>query len=377
MANNFQTPAMSLTIPIPGLEPGPQYAVDVSNNMVTIDGHRHTGAPGDGYQVVAASLNINGDVSWQDHNITNLRSSRMINQSGVLTGTADVNIFYVVSGNAYYNNASGTPIALTQGSTVSPAGFTAYTVQADTSATWTILSSDVYNALDCSYSTTGAVTVNLPTSSAVASGRFYVIKDISGNAATHNITVNVAGASGDLIEGVGAFVINNNFGGALFWTDAAGKWYVILSSINLNPASVTVGAGISTSISAQTTSAASTTGGNFTIASGDGSGGGSHPGKVILQCGDEGTVFLSDTSLQVYPINASSGQSLAIMQFNNAVAVSTQQQIYQLQPYQCQTTGTNVQFGGIALRNSSSIMAEITSTRRATNGTSGGLGNRM
>src|ERR1022692_3925853 len=40
-------------------------------------------------------------------------------------------------------------------------------------------------------------------------------------------------------------------------------------------------------------------------------------------------VVLSDTSLQVYPLNAASGQSVAIIQFNHAVAVSTQQQIYQ------------------------------------------------
>lgn len=55
----------------------------------------------------------------------------------------------------------------------------------------------------------GAVTVNLPAASG-RSGYPITIKDISGNAATNNITINRNGA--DTIEGKTSIVINNNYG---------------------------------------------------------------------------------------------------------------------------------------------------------------------
>ena len=55
------------------------------------------------------------------------------------------------------------------------------------------------------------------------SGRFYVIKDISGNSATNNITVQRTGTS-DLIDGQTSVVMNSNYEAVYFHFAAALTW---------------------------------------------------------------------------------------------------------------------------------------------------------
>ena len=225
MATNYVTPVMGLTVPIPGQEPGPQYATDMSNNMSIIDGY--------GLPVTPARLNINADLSVQSHNLTNLRSVRMVNEGGTLVGASDLNCLYVDNGNLYFNNAAGIPIEITVGNGTAPTPLSAFTIQLDNAATWTMIAADTYNILDVAYTTTGAATINLAASNSLASGRFLIIKDAAGNASTHNITINIAGGSGDLIDSLSSLVINSNFGAVILWTDANGNWYILGNVVNV------------------------------------------------------------------------------------------------------------------------------------------------
>ena len=72
-----------------------------------------------------------------------------------------------------------------------------------------------------------AITVTLPTggSSGVGLGRFYIVKDITGNAAVNNITVQVNGTSSDTIDDAStSVVINSNFQAVYFLYGATNKW---------------------------------------------------------------------------------------------------------------------------------------------------------
>lgn len=68
----------------------------------------------------------------------------------------------------------------------------------------------------------GAATVNLPAS--FNSGEYVILKDISGNALTNNITVQTPGA--ELIDGAATFVIDSNYGSAIIVSDGT-NWYIV------------------------------------------------------------------------------------------------------------------------------------------------------
>ena len=416
MTNYLITPAMGLVVPTPGLEPGPEYAIDISNDLITIDGHKHSGAPGDGYQLNSNALNINADVSWQNHNITNLRSDRFVSQGGPLTGSADLNALYVVNGNLYFNNSSGVPIEVTVGGGVSPAGFTAYTIQIDNSANWTILSTDPYNVLEVLYTSTGAAIVNLPSSVTLAPGRFYLIKDAAGNAFNHNITINVAGSSGDTIEGQASYLINTNFGSVLLWTDALGSWFDVGNVINLTGpnglmsvgatsnlniisggtfsaksgsnmllnteilyditfAGTQLGQTLSTStphsfnIVAQGTSSGAHPGGNLVLSSGTSGAGNGSAGNIILETG-------GITQMVISPIGATffgNGGAASFQVSPWTIPNQGQYNFYGLMEAQVETapSGSNVSFFtlGIPIPNNTTSFIELSWIRRTAGAT--------
>lgn len=70
---------------------------------------------------------------------------------------------------------------------------------------YTVLATDYYLGVDCSGS---AITVKLP--NAPTANRMFVIKDITGNAGTNNITVTTVGGSVTL-DGSTSFVMNTNY----------------------------------------------------------------------------------------------------------------------------------------------------------------------
>jgi hypothetical protein len=106
------TPNMNLPVPVVGVEPGPNYALDINACMAVIDAHTHT--TGSGTQITPAGLDLNSDVSFQSNNAISLRSVRFAPNSGVLVGIDDNGAIYQIQNDLYYNDASGTPIRITQ-----------------------------------------------------------------------------------------------------------------------------------------------------------------------------------------------------------------------------------------------------------------------
>lgn len=103
---------MSLPIPIPGQEPGPQWATDIVNCLTIIDQHMH--APNYGVVINPAGININSDLPFNNFNALSLRSSRYQAQSAPLSLPTDIGCTYVSGVDLYYNDINGNQVRITQ-----------------------------------------------------------------------------------------------------------------------------------------------------------------------------------------------------------------------------------------------------------------------
>lgn len=114
MANVIVSPNMNLPVPVPGVETGPQYAVDLNNSLNIIDGHNH--APGSGVQVTPQGLDINSDLPIQNNRITEAAGV----QFSAPASSALLTYLYTnaQSGGGvtdlFYNDGAGNVIALTK-----------------------------------------------------------------------------------------------------------------------------------------------------------------------------------------------------------------------------------------------------------------------
>lgn len=105
---------------------------------------------------------------------------------------------------------AGTGIAISNGAgtiTVSATGTTTliYTAIAHSDSPYTVLSTDEFIGCD---PTAGVISVLLP--NAPATGRVYTIKDVTGQATAHNITVTTVGGAVN-IDGATSFVMNTPY----------------------------------------------------------------------------------------------------------------------------------------------------------------------
>lgn len=105
------TPNMNLTAPTVGQQPGPTWAENINNDLITIDAHDHSS--NNGVPVTPAGLSINADLSFISNNAINLRSSRYLSQS-LFTLASDNQSFYVSGVDAFYRDGNGNNIRLTQ-----------------------------------------------------------------------------------------------------------------------------------------------------------------------------------------------------------------------------------------------------------------------
>lgn len=215
------TNPMGLTIPTPGITPGPEYATEVSNDLDLISRHTHTGvANSDGYQVPSAGLNINEDLSIQSHNLTSLRSTRYANQSQVLAGVGDVGCVYEKSGDLWYNNSAGFPIQITSGNSLLILNSLNYATLT-TSINHSINPNDIVTLIECN-STSNNIIITLPIIASTPTGRFYIIKDQKGTSETHAITVNPSGT--DKIDQASNYIIADNHAAIAVISDGVGNW---------------------------------------------------------------------------------------------------------------------------------------------------------
>lgn len=117
MSNYTTTPNMNLLIPTVGVDPGPDYANNVNADFTILDQHDHS--PGAGVQITPAGLNINTDLSFQNNNLTTLRSLRLSPQLNPITLPSDVGCLYLVTATSdgsdlWFNTGNGTQIQITK-----------------------------------------------------------------------------------------------------------------------------------------------------------------------------------------------------------------------------------------------------------------------
>lgn len=139
MSNYVATTNMGLLLPIPGVDPGPDWASALNAALVQIDSHDHS--TGSGVAITPSGLNINADLSFQGNNATLLRTTRFNVQGSQPAGATDLACLYAYGVDLYYRDASGNQVRLTQSGGVagSPGSITNLTSPA--SATWVSASS--------------------------------------------------------------------------------------------------------------------------------------------------------------------------------------------------------------------------------------------
>jgi hypothetical protein len=116
MANVITTPNMNLPNPVPGVDPGIDYANNIQSCFNQIDQHNHTS--GQGVQVPSGGLNINADLPFIGNNATLLRSARFSAQVSPLALASDIGCVYVSGVDLYYNDVNGNQVRLTSGGSV-------------------------------------------------------------------------------------------------------------------------------------------------------------------------------------------------------------------------------------------------------------------
>lgn len=223
MATSFVDPVTGIVIPIPGAEPGPLYADDVSDALLTVAHLTHTGPENqDGYQIPSAGLNINADLSFQSHNLVDLRSTRYTVQSSPLNGPGDRAAVYFSGVDLYANDANGIPVRITGGGALNVTVSNNYVPKSITS-NYTIQPTDGYEFFYIN--TTANRLITLPLANNVPKGRFFIFKDITGTAFTHNVTINCSGA--DRIDGASSYVMKGAYSAICLVGDGVAAWELL------------------------------------------------------------------------------------------------------------------------------------------------------
>lgn len=103
------SPNMLLRIPAVGADEGPDYAININYDLLSVlDTHDHT--PGKGTQITPASFDINGNLSFNNHFATNVAGLSLVAQlSTPLTGTV-----YQSGVDLYFVDGVGNNIRMTQ-----------------------------------------------------------------------------------------------------------------------------------------------------------------------------------------------------------------------------------------------------------------------
>jgi hypothetical protein len=116
MANFLITPNMQMPNPVPGVDPGPDYATNLSNSLNILDGHNHSA--GNGVLINPNGLNINAELPFNANNATLLRSARFSPQTSPLSLGTDLGCLYVSGVDLYYNDVNGNQVRITSAGTV-------------------------------------------------------------------------------------------------------------------------------------------------------------------------------------------------------------------------------------------------------------------
>ena len=217
MAITTTTTNMSLVLPTPGQQLGPTWATNLNTAFNLIDEHDHTS--GKGKKIGVAAITIDGDVDFKPsttaYPVANLSYLTFTNQSTLYADTLNFRLFSgLVDGDLYWNDGADRQVQITSGGGVNASGVQANRFALETSEiTGTDTISEAAGKSVYLSNSGTAYALTLPVADSTA-GRFYVIKDISGGAASNNITVTAQ--STNFIDGAATYVIASNYGSATF-----------------------------------------------------------------------------------------------------------------------------------------------------------------
>lgn len=216
------TPFMELDLPTPTVTLGSGWATQLNAAIDVIDSHDHS--DGKGTQVKTAGLNINASLDFNSWSAFGLRSLLLETQTATLTGAANAQSVYSYNGDLYYTSGAGAAVQLTSGGSI------VATPSAVTSMEYTPITSDtVISELDTfvvlGVSTAAARTITLPSAALVTAGRIFMIKDMTGNAETNNITILPDGSDG--IDGAISQTISSAYGSMFVITNGVDTWMII------------------------------------------------------------------------------------------------------------------------------------------------------
>jgi hypothetical protein len=117
MANFIVSPNMSLVIPTPGVDPGPDYATNLQSSLTIIDQHNHSS--GSGVQINPSGLNINASLPMNNNNLTLVQAIIYQSQSTSFPGSSPyLGCTYVAGNELYYNDLAGNVVKLTANGSV-------------------------------------------------------------------------------------------------------------------------------------------------------------------------------------------------------------------------------------------------------------------
>lgn len=311
MANIITTPNMNLPNPVPGVDPGIDYAKNNFSSFNQIDQHNHSS--GQGVQIQPNGINISSDLPFNSNNATLLKSVRFSALIAPLANTAPNTACLYVSGNElYYNDTTGgNQIQITLNGTVNAtssgissgtatAAFSAGTLVVKSSST-SFANIDMQSAI---LSNNGNLTNQLTLQAPILSSSYAITLPILP-AQTNVMTLDTSGNMGSITyNSVLAASSNANLGGkavqengkniAVSNTNATNSLAIVRVAFD---ASATISAGEGATCVRNTT-------GNFTVtltaAFGD-------TPVVVASCG--GAAFLAVCS----PLSSSSIQVLTFV----------------------------------------------------------------
>jgi hypothetical protein len=216
------SPNMKIVVPVASSEPGPAWAQEIQTALqTTVDGHDHSSNKG--VPITQAGIDITGDLSVNNNNLTNVKTS--VYGLGGATGVSPQELGATPStGDMQWTDNSLNPVVVTKNGAVNVpamAMIARNTTQAIPSSTGVV---GVVNMCD---STGGAITLTLP--AALGNGGvMYIFKDVGLAAGTNPITIQRAG-SDTIIDtsSVTSKAINTNGARAVFVSNGVSKWLVV------------------------------------------------------------------------------------------------------------------------------------------------------
>lgn len=112
MANTIPSIYMSMPVPVPTVQVGPQWATDINSCLTILDQHTHSS--GSGQQITPAGISINQDLPYYNNNATLVRSLRFQAQPTPISQPTDLRCLYASSADLYYNDSAGNQVRITQ-----------------------------------------------------------------------------------------------------------------------------------------------------------------------------------------------------------------------------------------------------------------------